>query len=200
MTNDLGTIGIVGAGAKGRDAAVYALLAGYRVILEDISALRLSESGMHVSAALDAAVARGELDALRSREIAGNILASQSIDHVSRGADLLIEAAPEEAELQLEMFTIFDRFARPQAILASTTRSVSITDLAEMTNCPERCVGLQFPEPAETNKQLRILCAPKTGERTVSICTSFARRIGLEPEIVNAAEKSAFAAGESRKP
>ena len=178
------TIGIVGAGAKGREFARLALLGRYRVILEDMSESRLDQSKADISAALHAAVARGEIDVLRLGEIAANLCASHSVDEVSRGADLLIDAAPEEAELQLEIFTIFDKFAKPDAILASTSDSISIADLAEITNCAERCVGLRVQQRSGAIKALAILRAAKTDERTVQECVAFARRLGLEPSVV----------------
>ncbi|MGH9718125.1 MAG: 3-hydroxyacyl-CoA dehydrogenase NAD-binding domain-containing protein [Candidatus Acidiferrales bacterium] len=184
----LQTIGIVGAGAKGREVASLALLGGFRVILEDISASRLAESEIEISCALDAAVGRGEIDIRRRSEIVANLSAARSMDAVSLGADLLIDAAPEDAELQLEIFTIFDKFAKPGAILASTSNSMSIAELAEMTNCPERCVGLRFPASTSRSKSLTILRAPKTDECSVQVCRDFARQLGFEANVVKQAE------------
>lgn len=178
------TIGIVGAGAKGREIARLALLGRYRVILEDVSESRLAESKTDIAMGLESAVVHGEIDALRLGEIAANLRASHSMDEVSRGADLLIDAAPEEAELQLEIFTIFDKFAKPEAILASTSDSISIADLAEITNCAERCVGLRVRRRGTQSKTLSILRAPKTSDSTVQDCVAFARRLGLEPSVV----------------
>lgn len=183
----IASIAVIGAGAKGREIASHALLGGYRVIFEDISPARLSEAKAHIAAALDAALARRQIDLPRSSEIGANLSTTHSIDEASRAADLLIEAAPEDAELQLEIFTIFDKFAKPQAILASTALSISIADLADMTNCPERCVGLRFPEPGARSRMLRIIGAPKTNERTLQTCAEFARSLGLAPEIVSEA-------------
>lgn len=182
--NDVHTIGIIGAGAKGREIALLALLGGYCVILEDMSASRLAESSAAISAALDAAAARDEIDDRRKKEIAKNLSTTHSVDEVSRGGDLLIDATPEEAELQLEIFTILDKFAKPEAIFASTANSIPIADLAEITNCPERCVGLRFPERSKEGEWLLILRAPKTSERTMQLCANAARRMGLEVKVI----------------
>jgi 3-hydroxyacyl-CoA dehydrogenase len=184
---DVTTIGIIGAGAKGARIATYALLGGYRVMLEDVSTVRLSQAKAHIAAALDRAAAHDRFDSARTRKIGANLCATESINEVSRAADLLIEAAPEDAELQLEIFTIFDKFAKPQAILASTANTVAISDLAEMTNCPERCVRLQFSEADTGNRTLRIISAPKTSEPTLQSCADFARALGCAPEIVSEA-------------
>jgi 3-hydroxyacyl-CoA dehydrogenase len=178
------TVGIVGAAVKGRELAAFALLGGFRVILEDISSKRLAESQAYIASVLDAALAQGKIDFRRKRELADGMSITQSVDQVSRGADLLIEAAPEDAELQLEIFTIFDKFAKPGAILASTARSVSVTDLSEITSCPERCVGLEVPGELSVRRSIRIIKTAKTSQRSAEICATFARRLGFDPEIV----------------
>lgn len=184
IDEDVRIVGIIGAGAKGKQIAVYALLGGYCVILGDISPSRLTEAEGQITTALAAEVARGKVVRTGKQKLAANLYTTQSMSEVSRGADLLIEAAPEDTESQLEIFTIFDKFAKPEAILASTALSVSVADLAEMTNCPERCAGLQFPDLPPVDQSLRILCAPNTSDCTIRICTNFAREIGFEPRII----------------
>jgi len=183
-TQGITSVGIIGAGAKGAAIAVYALLGGYRVMLEDISTVRLSEAQASITDALALAVTHHQFDSALGRELGAHFFTTRSIDEVSRAADFLIEAAPEDAELQLEIFTIFDKFSKPQAILASTARTISIADLAEMTNCPERCVGLQFPEPGTNDRTLCVIGAPKTSKGALRRCSDFARALGLVPEIV----------------
>ncbi|MGA9884934.1 MAG: 3-hydroxyacyl-CoA dehydrogenase NAD-binding domain-containing protein [Candidatus Acidiferrales bacterium] len=187
IDEDARIIGIIGAGAKGRQIAVCALLGGYRVILADISSSILAEAEGQITTALAAEVAREKVVRPGKQKLAANLSTTQSMSEVSRGADLLIEAVPEDAESQLEIFTIFDKFAKPAAILASTALSVSIADLAEMTNCPERCAGLQFPDPPPDDQSLRILRAPNTSDCTMQFCAYFARKIGFEPRLMREA-------------
>jgi 3-hydroxyacyl-CoA dehydrogenase len=200
IDEDVRTIGIIGAGPKGREAAVYALLGGYRVILEDMSRERLAEANAHISAVLAKAAISQKRERFDNLHAASNLSITQSMDEALRGADFLIEAAPEEAELQLEIFTIFDKFAKPQAILASTAGSVPITDLAEMTNCAERCVGLHFPGSMPDAGFLEIVRTPQTNDRTLGICMSFASRVGLEPKIVNESTGHLTTAREKKAP
>jgi 3-hydroxybutyryl-CoA dehydrogenase len=183
IDENVGTIGIIGAGPKGREVAVYALLGGYRVILEDMSSERLAEANAHISEVLAKAAVSQKRKTLGNFHAASNLSTTQSMDDALRGADFLIETAPEEAELQLEIFTIFDKFAKPQAIMASTAGSVPIADLAEMTNCAERCVGLHFPASVTAARILQIVRTPQTSDRTLRTCVSFAATIGLEPKI-----------------
>lgn len=185
LERDVLTIGIIGAGPKGAQIATYSLLGGYRVMLEDISPVRLSEAKARITAELDAAPPGRRFDSLRRRQIKENLFTTHSMEDVSRAGDLLIEAAPEDAELQLEIFTIFDKFVKPTAILASTACTVFIADLAEMTNCPERCVGLRLTEPETRGRVLRVIGSPRTSEQTLKICADFAQGLGLVPEIVS---------------
>jgi len=190
------TIGIVGAGTKGRELAAFALLGGFRVILEDVSSNRLAKSKAYIASMLDAASAAGKAGVRRAEELADKMSITQSVDEVSRGADLLIEAAPEDAELQLEIFTIFDKFAKPGTILASTARSVSVADLSEMISCPERCVGIVVPSESSRRGSIRIIRTEKTSQRSVDICAAFARRLGFDPEIVSESATSIGSAQE----
>lgn len=192
------TIGIIGAGAIGSAVATCALLGGYRVMLEDISRERLARAKACIDAAVDVVVMGRQAESARGADIRANLSISASIDELSRSADLLIEAAPDDAELQLEIFTIFDKFAKPGAIFATTARSVPIAELAEMTNCPERCVCLQFPDLGSRDRTLRIVAAPKTAERTLESCADFARTLGLAP-VISGEAAPAPSGGESRK-
>lgn len=194
------TIGITGAGPKGGEIAVFALLGGYRVILEDFAPARLEEAAGRIAAALDAALARGEFDISLRQKIAANFAATHSVAEVSRAADFLIDASPEDAELHLEIFTIFDKFAKPQAILASAAKSVSVADLAAMTSCPGRCIGLRFPDPSSRDRSLRVIRTTKTSDKTVRACADFAHRVDLEPRIVTEPPNPVAAAREALAP
>lgn len=194
----IGTVGIIGAAAKGREIALHALLGGFRVILEDISVERLAEAQLQISADLHAEFTRRNNGVRPLGEIAANLSTTHSIDDISRAADFLIDAAPDDPELQLEIFTIFDKFAKPTAVLASTAGSISIADLAEMTSCPDRCVGLHFPDSfSSSDRSIRIVRAPQTSDHTLRLCESFARQVGFEPETVSEAAGAA-ARGEQR--
>jgi len=109
MAPEINAIAVVGAGEIGREIALAALLAGYRTTLEDVSESRLRGAAAWIAerAALDAAA------------LSRLILATE-VESAVREADLLIEAVAEEMEMKIEMFTIFDKFAKPGAIFASS--------------------------------------------------------------------------------
>ena len=194
------TIAIIGAGELGRRWAYRSLRAGYRTILEDVSISALEQGIAAIRGLLEADDARdgrgpaaGTRGASSPAERAiGRLTTAHAVEEAVRDADLIIETVPDELEMKLELFTVFDKFAKPGALLASTTNIVSITDLAEMTFCPERCVGLRFACYAGA-EQLEITKGFWTSEETVARCRGVALRMGLE--IRFAPDVQAFSAG-----
>lgn len=87
-------------------------------------------------------------------------------------------------ELKLEIFTLFDKFAKPGAILASNTSSLSVTELAAITSRAEDCIGMHFFNPVPKMKLLEIVRALDTSEATVAACTEVGRRMGKEVVVV----------------
>ena len=174
------TIAVIGAGRTGRGIACAAALGGYRTILEDVMPENLATGMAWIRQALEDGVAHGKIEpgirdaALQRVETAG------SIEDASREADFLIEAVPEEAELKLEVFTLFDKFARPAAVLASTTSSISIAELAAMTYRPELCAGMRFVPSAPKMRRVEIVRAPRTSDETIAACCEAGRRMGME--------------------
>lgn len=188
---DVNTIGIIGAGVTGREIACASVLAGFRTVLEDVSPAMLEHGVAYVRQILDEGVACRKLTPEQKEAALANLSTACSAEDVCRQADLLIEALPEELELQLEIFTIFDKFAKPDAILASSARSLSLTDLAAITFRAEHCVGLHFQRPVPDAKLLEIIRAPETSDATVAACVEVGRRMGKEvvvqresPEII----------------
>ncbi len=173
MASEMQTIAVIGAADQGREIACAALLAGYRTVLEDVSENRLEGAAAWIANSANAgAEARSRL-----------VLASK-IEEAVREADLIVEAVAEEMEMKIEMFTIFDKFAKPGAVFASSSPSLSISELAAVTFCPERCIGMRFvPRPGKENA-LELVCTPQTSEETVSRCREVGRRMGKEVMVV----------------
>src|SRR5579864_8575960 len=181
MIRKIHTVAVIGAGDRGREMAAAALRAGYHTILEDMSQPRLEQA---------AAALSGLGEGARSR-----LVLTSNLEDALRQADLVIEAVAEELEMKIEMFTIFDKFAKPDAILASSTLSLSIADMASVTFCAERCIGMRFPAAANGKNILELVCAPETSEETVTACTEVARRMGKEIIVAREMEPSKEDAG-----
>lgn len=181
---DVKTIGVIGATTLGRGIAYLAAVGGYRSVLEDVSFHRLEDGLGYISQTLDAGVAGGKITADQKAMAVANLATARSVEDVCREADLLIEAVPEDMEMQLEIFTLFDKFAKPAAILATSASSVSIGELAAITFCPENCIGLRFFHPVPETKRLEIVRAPATSQATVRACLEVGRRMGKEAVVV----------------
>ncbi|MFZ0411400.1 MAG: 3-hydroxyacyl-CoA dehydrogenase NAD-binding domain-containing protein [Candidatus Acidiferrales bacterium] len=178
------TIAVIGAGAMGRGIAYAAALAGYRTVLEDVLQERVEDGVAYIRASLNDGVARGKVTPEQKERALAGLTTSNSVEDVCREADLLIEAVPEEMEIKLEIFTIFDKFAKPHAILASNTSSLSITEMAAITFRAQDCIGMHFFNPVPKMKLLEIVRALETSEATVETCAEVGRRMGKEVVVV----------------
>lgn len=177
---DVKTIAVIGAGETGRGFAFLAVRGGYRTILEDVSVDRLEQGVAWIHEKLEALVAQNKLTEEQKQRALEWLTTSRSIEDVCREADLLIDAGADELETKLEIFTLFDRFSKPRAILASTTHSLSIADLAGITFRPEDCVGMRFQNPAAGAGLLEIVRAAETSDATVAACREVGRRMGRQ--------------------
>jgi 3-hydroxybutyryl-CoA dehydrogenase len=159
-------------------------LGGYRTILEDVMPETLAKGKAWISDAFREGVKRGKVTALDSAAAMARIETAASVEDACREADFLIEAVPEEMELKLELYTLFDKFAKPQAVLASNTSSLSIAEMAEMTYRPELCVGMHFFNPVPKMRLIEIVRAPKTSDETIATCREVGTRLGKDVVVV----------------
>jgi 3-hydroxybutyryl-CoA dehydrogenase len=181
---EIRTIGVIGAGTMGRGIAYAAAWGGYRAVLEDISPEMREQGVSYISQTFETEASLGKLTAEQKKKALANLSTSRSVEDVCREADLLIEAVPEEMEVKLEIFTIFDKFAKPGAILASNTSSLSITEMASITFRPEDCIGMHFFDPVPKMKLLEIVRALETSEATLQACVEVGRRMGKEVVVI----------------
>jgi 3-hydroxybutyryl-CoA dehydrogenase len=181
---EIKTVGVIGAGTMGRGIAYAAAFGGYRTVLEDVSPEMLEQGSAYISQALEEGVARGKVTPEQETKALANLTTSRSVEDLCREADLLIEAVPEEMEVKLEIFTIFDKFAKPNAIMASNTSSLSITEMASITFRAENCIGMHFFNPVPKMKLLEIVRALETSEATLQACVEVGRRMGKEVVVI----------------
>jgi 3-hydroxyacyl-CoA dehydrogenase len=165
------TVSVIGATTIGRAIAQAVLLAGYRTILEDFSLQNIDAA----LASMKSAVPEQAIRKLRC---------TTSIEDALREADLVIEAAAEEMEAKIELFTIFDKFAKPNAILASSSASLSIEDMASVTFCSERCIGIRFPGPHVITSPIELVPTVQTSVVVVDTCREFARHLGKQATVM----------------
>src|SRR5580693_3477223 len=177
------TIGVIGSNPVGREIALAALLGGYRVVLEDVSSEMLEKGIAYVRQSLGECIARHELSPQEGESVLARFSTASRADEVCRVADMLIETVPDEMEVKLEIFTIFDKFAKPGAILASNT-SLSITEIASITFRTEDCIGMRFANPGPRITRVELVRGADTSDATIAVCSEAARRMGMEVAII----------------
>lgn len=177
------TIGVIGANPVGRELALAALFGGYRVVLEDVSREMLDRGIAYIEQSLDGHVAHRALSSKERDSAFARFSTAGRVDEVCRVADMLIETVPDEMEVKLEIFTIFDKFAKPGAILASNT-SLSITEIASITFRTEDCIGMRFVNPVPKITRVELVRGADTSDAIIAACSAAARRMGMEVAII----------------
>jgi 3-hydroxybutyryl-CoA dehydrogenase len=178
------TIAVIGAGTMGRGIAYASALAGYRTVLEDISDTRLEQATAWIRKALDEGVSKGKVESINRDAAMKQLTTASKVVDAIRDAELIIESVPEEMEMKLELFTVFDKFAKGNAIFASNTSSLSITEMSDVTVYRERCIGMHFFNPVPKMRLVELIKTPFTSEETVTTCREVGRRMGKEAVVV----------------
>jgi 3-hydroxybutyryl-CoA dehydrogenase len=181
------TIAVIGAGTMGRGIAYAAAYGGYRTILEDITQSMLDQGLGYIRTSLNEGVERGKVTPEQRDRAVAQLGSAHSVEEACREADLVIEAVPEDMEVKLEIFTLLDKFAKPGAIFASNTSSLSITEMATITYRPDKCVGLHFFNPVPKMKLLEVVRGLETSDDTIATCREAGARMGKEVVVVREA-------------
>jgi 3-hydroxybutyryl-CoA dehydrogenase len=184
---DVKTIAVIGAGTMGRGIAYAAALGGFQTVLEDVNDSILAKALAWIREAFEEGVKRGKVEPAARDAALARISTSSVVDEAIRDAELIIEAVPEELEMKLELFTIFDKFAKPNAIFASNTSSLSISDFTDIVIYRDRCIGMHFFNPVPKMRLVEIVRTACTSEETVATCVAVAYRMHKETVVVNEA-------------
>jgi 3-hydroxybutyryl-CoA dehydrogenase len=170
---------VVGAGTMGNGIAQTAAIAGYQVTLMDVVPEQLDRARAAITKSVEKLLSKGIINE-EQKNAALNIATVTTLDNVP-GADLVIEAAPENLDLKLSIFAELDRLANPPVILASNTSSISLTRLAAATQRPDKVVGMHFFNPVPLMRLVEIVRGLATSEETAATVTEVARQMGKVP-------------------
>ena len=184
---EIKTVAVIGAGIMGRGIAHVAAMGGYRTILEDLLPQVLQRAKAEIRANLDKAVELGKVSAAEADAGFQRLEYSGSVEHAVRDADLVIEAAPEDIKLKIDLFTTCDKVCKPTALLASNTSSLSVTEIASVTKRPKQCLGMHFFNPVHKMKLLEIVRALETDDATIATATEVGKRMGKEVVVIKEA-------------
>ncbi|CUS55990.1 MULTISPECIES: 3-hydroxybutyryl-CoA dehydrogenase [unclassified Hyphomonas] len=186
---DLKTIGVIGAGQMGNGIAHVSALAGYDVILSDISEESLAKGMKAIERNMARQVGRGQYNQGDMDTALGRIKPTTVLkDH--EAANLVIEAATERREIKEQIFRSLCEIVPTSTFLATNTSSISITRLASVTDRPERFIGLHFMNPVPLMKLVEVIRGLATDQETYETAIEFAGR--LEKTTTNAEDYPAF--------
>jgi 3-hydroxybutyryl-CoA dehydrogenase len=180
---DIRKVFIVGSGLMGSGIAQVCAQRGLEVVLYDIDAEALKKALKSIEWSVNKFVEKGELKEDRSVIMSRIKTASDFSEAGTCG--LLIEAVFENIDLKKEIFEKMDGFSRPEALMASNTSSIPITELAVATKRPERVLGLHFFSPVPMMQAVEVIRGQSTSEETMVQGKQFVIRIGKEPIMVN---------------
>lgn len=186
------TISVIGGGMMGRGIAYAAALGGYKTILEDISPCVLQEAMSWIRQVFEEEVGRGRVEAPAHDKLFPLLSTATDVKDAIRDAELIIETVPEELEMKLELFTIFDRFAKTGAIFASTAVSLSITDFTDIVVARDRCIGMYFSNPNPKAELIELVRTPYTSGEAVATCREVARRMGTRVIVIEEADRRVY--------
>ena len=173
-------VGVVGLGTMGAGIAQVSVQAGYETVGREIS-LELAERGKAtIDRYLTRGVEKGRLTQEEKDAAIGRLTLTTELADLA-GCDLVIEAVVEELPLKREVFAELERVTRQEAVLATNTSALSVAEIAEVTERPERVVGMHFFNPAPVLPLVEIVRAPRSSEEAVRAAYEWAEGAGKQP-------------------
>jgi 3-hydroxybutyryl-CoA dehydrogenase len=170
-------LAVIGAGQMGQGIAQTAAQSGFSVCLADVN-LEAAERGVSkISAQLTRQVEKQKMTAAQAEAVMGNLNAVGSLSELGN-CDLIIEAVSESVELKKKIWAEVDRVAKPGALFASNTSSISITELAAATKRPESFAGMHFMNPVPVMKLVEGIRGIQTSDSTFQRIRATAEKMG----------------------
>ena len=182
---EIKTVAVLGAGLMGHGITqVAAQVAQYEVYMRDIKQDFLDNGIRMISDSLMRFVKKGEMTDAQVKEVLSRIHPTLDLKEAVSNADLVIEAVTENPELKKKVLAEADLFAKPDAIIASNTSSISISEIASATGRPEKFAGMHFFNPPQLMKLIEIIRGAKTSDETLNTIVEVTKKMGKEPVVV----------------
>lgn len=178
-------IAVIGSGTMGNGIAHTFAQFGYQVNLIDINTNALAKGMATIAKNLDRQVSKGTLTEAEKIAALANINTLTDLKLGVANADLVVEAATENLDLKLKIFKDIAEFAKPEAILASNTSSISITAIAAVTKRGEQVIGMHFMNPVPVMKLVEVIRGYATSDETTNKVMELAKKLNKIPVEVN---------------
>ncbi len=175
---------VIGAGTMGNGIAHVFAQNGFEATLIDVSTEILEKARATIEKNLGRQVKKGAIDESVQKATLDRLVTTTDIA-AAAGADIVIEAVPEDEKLKAETFRKLDEVADESAILASNTSSIAITRLAAHTLRPERVIGMHFMNPVPVMQLVEVVRGLATSDETADAVVRLARDLGKTPVVVN---------------
>ena len=177
MALTIKNIGVIGAGQMGNGIAHVCALAGFPVMINDVSGDRIKEGLATINGNMTRQVGRKAISEDQKKSALALIKPAEKYDALA-GCDLVIETATEKEDVKRKIFSDLCAVLRPEAIVASNTSSISITRLASSTDRPERFIGIHFMNPVPLMELVEVIRGIATDDATFESSKAFVSKLG----------------------
>jgi 3-hydroxybutyryl-CoA dehydrogenase len=172
-------VGVIGSGQMGNGIAHVSAVAGFAVVLNDVSAERLKSGMATINGNLARQVAKKVISEDAKNQALGRITLAEQMEGLA-DCDLVIETAVEKEEIKRKIFHEVCAILKPEALVASNTSSISITRLAASTDRPERFIGIHFMNPVPLMELVELIRGIATDDSTFDAAKEFVGRLGKQ--------------------
>jgi 3-hydroxybutyryl-CoA dehydrogenase len=178
-------ITVIGSGTMGNGIAHTFAQCGFKVNLVDINEAALQKALVTITKNMDRQVQKGSLSEADKQTALKNISTSTDLGKALENTDLAIEAASENIDVKLKIFKQLDELCPPNAILASNTSSISITQIAAATKRPQQVIGMHFMNPVPVMKLIEVIRGYSTSDAVCKAVMETSTKLGKTPVEVN---------------
>ncbi|GLU44514.1 3-hydroxybutyryl-CoA dehydrogenase [Allomuricauda sp. NBRC 101325] len=178
-------IAVIGAGTMGNGIAHVFAQNGFKVNLIDISQASLDKGVATITKNLDRMLAKEVIDEVKKSETLSNISTFTEMAKGVANVDLVVEAATENLDIKLQIFKDLDAICESETVLATNTSSISITQIAAVTNRPEKVIGMHFMNPVPIMKLVEIIRGYSTSDEVTATIMELSKKLGKTPTEVN---------------
>jgi len=174
-------ITVLGSGIMGHGIAQVSAMAGYNVAMRDIDQSFLDKAMEKIKWSLNKLVEKGKISSNDSENILARISTSIDLKEALNNSDLVIEAVPEDMNLKKKVFAEVDKLAPSNAVFASNTSTLPITEIANTTSRPNRFIGIHFFNPPQLMPLVEVIPGAKTDSDLIDATMQYVKNVGKEP-------------------
>ena len=177
-------IGVIGAGQMGHGIALVSAQADFDVVLRDVKDEFVQKGVSKIDKFLTKSIEKERITKADKKKIMSKIKGTTKLEDM-KDADVVIEAIFENVQVKKELFKELDKICKKDCILASNTSTIPITDLASVTNRPEKFIGMHFMNPVPIMKLVEVIRGLRTDDATTKLIYNLSEKMGKIPVEVN---------------